>query len=157
MMMPITEKGKLKLEEKLRVLKKEMQELPAIIQEARSKGDLKENADYHAAKERQGMLNAEIQKISYDLTHSQAIDPKVLAKDIITFGKTVTLIDCADDKEYQYTIVGSSETDTKNNRISINSQLVKSLLGKKVNIEVEVQLPVGIKKYRITNIEVANI
>ena len=151
-MIPITAKGKKQLELKLEQLKKEFKTLPSIIGEARKKGDLKENADYHAAKERQGMLNAEIQKISGDLHNCQVIDITTLPKDIVTFGKKVSLIDLENNEEFCYQIVNPFEANAKESKISIKSLVAKALLGKKAQTKISIQVPSGEKNYQITKI-----
>ncbi len=151
-MIPITDKGKKQLELKLEELKKEFKTLPSIISEARKKGDLKENADYHAAKERQGMLNAEIQKISGDLHNCQVIDITTLPKNIVTFGKKVSLIDLKNNQKICYQIVSPSEANAKESKISIKSLVAKALLGKKVQTKISIQVPAGEKNYQIKKI-----
>ena len=150
---PITQEGKMRLQAKLEIVRKEFGLLPKIIGEARAKGDLKENAEYHAAKERQGMLNAEIQKLNYELTHSKVIAIDSLPCGIVTFGKRVLLMDLDVEREVEYILLGTSESDPKVNKISISSLVAKALLGKKVDDEVVVEVPSGRKRYKIMGIE----
>lgn len=130
-------------------------ERPAIveaIEEARAHGDLSENAEYHAAKERQGQIEASIAEMEDRLSRAQVIDPKRLSGDKVVFGATVTLLD-EDDKEVVYQIVGQYEADAKLGRISYSSPLGKALIGRKVGDEVEVITPSGEKYYEIAKLE----
>lgn len=130
-------------------------ERPAVveaIEEARAHGDLSENAEYHAAKERQGQIEASIAEMEDRLSRAQVIDPKRLSGDKVVFGATVTLLD-EDDKEVVYQIVGQYEADAKSGRISYSSPLGKALIGRKVGDEVEVITPSGEKYYEISKLE----
>ncbi|MGK2285864.1 transcription elongation factor GreA [Pedomonas sp. V897] len=130
-------------------------ERPAIveaIEEARAHGDLSENAEYHAAKERQGQVEAHIAELEDRLSRAQVIDPTRLSGDKVVFGATVTLLD-EDDKEVVYQIVGPYEADIKLGRISYSSPLGKALIGRKVGDEVEVVTPSGEKYYEISKLE----
>ncbi|MCH8685496.1 transcription elongation factor GreA [Pedomonas mirosovicensis] len=130
-------------------------ERPAVveaIEEARAHGDLSENAEYHAAKERQGQIEAHIAELEDRLSRAQVIDPTRLSGDKVVFGATVTLID-EDDKEVVYQIVGAYEADIKRGRISFSSPLGKALIGRKVGDEVEVVTPSGDKYYEISKLE----
>lgn len=130
-------------------------ERPAVveaIEEARAHGDLSENAEYHAAKERQGQIEASIAELEDRLSRAQVIDPKRLSGDKVVFGATVTLLD-EDDKEVVYQIVGQYEADAKSGRISYSSPLGKALIGRKVGDEVEVITPSGEKYYEISKLE----
>ena len=151
---PITAFGSEKLKEKLAKLKEEFATLPAIIKTAREKGDLKENAEYHAAREKQGMLQAEINQVSSGLASAQIIDPKTLIADRVTFGKKVTVRLQEDDQSYTYCIVGSAESLFWEGGLSIQSEVAKALLGKKVADICVVRLQGGEKSYRIEKIEV---
>jgi len=153
---PITQKGYEDLQKKLAEKKMEFETMPAIIAQAREKGDLKENADYHAAREKQGMLKAEIDRISGELTNSQIIDPAILPSDKITFGKRVTLLN-ADNKEITYDIVGPSESDSGKQCISVTSLLAKGLLGKQAGEVCTVIVPAGTQTYTIKKIAVLSI
>ena len=122
------------------------------IETARAHGDLSENAEYHAAKERQGQVEAYIADIENKVSRAQIIDPTTLSGDRIVFGATVTLLD-EDDKPIKYQIVGETEADAKKGRISYNSPLAKALIGKNVGDEIEVSVPSGDKFYLVKKIE----
>jgi transcription elongation factor GreA len=122
------------------------------IEEARAHGDLSENAEYHAAKERQGQIEAQIMDIEDRLARAQVIDPKTLSGDKVVFGATVHLLDDA-DKPVRYQIVGEIEADAKGGRISYSSPLGRALIGRSVGDEVEVVTPSGDKYYEIQKIE----
>ena len=124
----------------------------AAIEEARAHGDLSENAEYHAAKERQGQIEASIADIEDKLSRAQIIDPRELSGDKVVFGATVTLLD-EDDKPVRYQIVGQTEADAKTGRISYNSPLARALIGKQVGDEIEVTVPSGDKFYEVQKIE----
>ena len=130
----------------------QMSAITEKIAEARAEGDLKENAEYHAAKERQGQVEAQIAEIEDRVTRAQIIDPSTLSGDKVVFGATVTLLD-EDDKPIKYQIVGQTEADAKSARISYNSPLARALIGKKVGEEVEVTVPSGDKFYLVDKIE----
>ena len=122
------------------------------IEEARAHGDLSENAEYHAAKERQGQVEAMIGDIESKLSRAMVIDPATLSGDKIVFGATVTLLD-EDDKPIKYQIVGETEADAKSGRISYASPLGRALIGRKVEDDVEVTVPSGDKYYQVSKIE----
>lgn len=130
-------------------------ERPAVIdaiEEARAHGDLSENAEYHAAKERQGHIEAAIADIDDRLSRALVIDPTTLSGDKVVFGATVTLVD-EDDKEIRYQLVGQQEADAKVGRISYNSPLGRALIGREVGDEVEVTTPAGDRYYEVAKIE----
>ena len=149
MFLPIVERLKLELAEKQRELQ---QDLPARLEEARAHGDLSENAEYHAAKERQGQIEAMIVDIESKLSRATIIDPKELSGDKIVFGATVTLLD-DDDKPVKYQIVGETEADAKAGRISYNSPLGRALIGRKAGEDIEVSVPAGDRYYSVSKIE----
>lgn len=149
---PISIQGYKKLEAELEALKKERPEVILAIKEAREEGDLKENAGYHAARERQGLIEARINYIEGWLPQFTVIDISKLSGDKVIFGATVTLLDVDTDEEKQYTLVGSEETDTATNRISINSPVARALLGHEVGDEVTISIPKGTVTYEITDI-----
>ncbi len=153
-MFPITLHGYEALKERLRLIKEEFEKMPHIIATARAKGDLKENAEYHAAREKQGLLKAEMDRVNSDLAQSQVIDPSKLPADIVTFGKTVKIRDLENNEENVLTVVGPAESDTTKHHYSVTSQLVKGLLGKKVDTEAVVTVPAGTKTYKIVSISV---
>ncbi len=150
--MPMLQEGFEKLQEQLKSLKAERPEIIDAIEEARAHGDLSENAEYHAAKERQGQVEASIADLEDKLSRAQIIDPAALSGDKIVFGATVTLLD-EDDKPVRYQIVGQAEADAKEGKISYNSPLGRALIGRKVDDEVEVTVPSGDKFYLVSNIE----
>ena len=136
----------------LKTLRAERPKIVDAIEEARAHGDLSENAEYHAAKERQGQVEAQIAEIEDRVTRAQIIDPQTLSGDKVVFGATVTLLD-EDDRPIKYQIVGQTESDANSGRISYNSPLSRALIGKKVGEEVEVTVPSGDKFYLVDKIE----
>jgi len=150
--MPMLQEGYEKLTADLRRLKEERPQVVDAIEEARAHGDLSENAEYHAAKERQGQIEASIADIEDKLSRAQIIDPRDLSGDRIVFGATVTLLD-DDDKPVRYQIVGQTEADAKTGRISYNSPLGRALIGRVVDDEVEVTVPSGDRFYVVNKIE----
>jgi transcription elongation factor GreA len=150
---PMLAEGHRKLNDEVKILK--TIERPAVIQaieEARAHGDLSENAEYHAAKERQGQIEASIADIEDQLSRAMVIDPTTLSGSKVVFGATVTLID-EDDKKVRYQLVGQVEADAKVGRISYNSPLGRALIGREVGDEVEVSTPSGDRYYEIAKIE----
>lgn len=123
------------------------------IEEARSHGDLSENAEYDAAKERQAMIESRIQEIQSQLAGAQVIDPATIKSDKIVFGAHVDLIDLENDEEVTYQIVGVDEADVKNGTISILSPLARALIGKTTGDVVVVRSPKGEKEYEIKGFE----
>jgi transcription elongation factor GreA len=150
--MPMLQEGYEKLNQDLKRLKEERPQIVDAIEEARAHGDLSENAEYHAAKERQGQIEASIADIEDKLSRAQIIDPKDLSGDKIVFGATVTLLD-EDDKSIRYQIVGQTEANAKTGRISYNSPLGRALIGRKVDDEVEVSVPAGDRYYVVSKID----
>ena len=150
--MPMLAEGYEKLNEQLKALKTERPQIVDAIEEARAHGDLSENAEYHAAKERQGQIEASIADIEDKLSRAQIIDPRDLSGDKIVFGATVTLLD-DDEKPIKYQIVGQTEADASKGRISYNSPLGRALIGRKVDDEVEVSVPAGDRYYLVSKIE----
>ena len=150
--MPMLQMGYDKLNEQLRELKAERPLIVDAIEEARAHGDLSENAEYHAAKERQGQVEATIADLEDKLSRAQIIDPKTLSGDKVVFGATVTLLD-EDDKPVKYQIVGQAEADAKLGMISYNSPLGRALISRQIGEEVEVSVPSGDKFYLIDKIE----
>ena len=150
--MPMLKEGYEKLHADLKRLKEERPEIVDAIEEARAHGDLSENAEYHAAKERQGQVEASIADIEDRLARAQIIDPTELSGDKVIFGATVTLLD-EDDKSVRYQIVGQTEADAKTGRISYNSPLGRALIGRSVGDEVEVTVPAGDRWYEVSKVE----
>lgn len=149
---PMLAEGYRQLEEELKRLKTERPQIVDAIEEARAHGDLSENAEYHAAKERQGQIEAQIADIEDRLSRALVIDPTTLSGDKVVFGATVSLID-EDEKKIRYQLVGQQEADAKVGRISYNSPLGRALIGRQVGEEVEVTTPSGDKYYEIEGIE----
>lgn len=150
---PMLAEGHRKLSEEVRRLK--TIERPAVIdaiEEARAHGDLSENAEYHAAKERQGQIEAMIADIDDRLSRAMVIDPSELSGDKVVFGATVQLIDEEDNKKV-YQLVGETEADASAGRISFNSPLARALIGRSVGDEVEVTTPAGDRYYEIAKVE----
>jgi len=147
-----------KLSEELEQLKThERGNIAAIIDEARAQGDLKENAEYHAAKDEQGLMEARIAELTDVVGRAQVIDPATLAHTRISFGSTVELIDQNTDEEVTYTIVGGQESNPSKGLISIQSPLAKALLGKEEGDEVNITLPAGKKMYDIEEVSYVEI
>lgn len=150
---PMLQEGHDRLEAELKNLKSvERQAVVQAIEEARAHGDLSENAEYHAAKEKQGHIEGRIQELEGKLSRAQVIDPTSLSGDKVVFGATVTLLDENDD-EIVYQIVGEDEGNVKIGRISYQSPIARALIGRKVEDEVEVKAPGGERYYEITKIE----
>jgi transcription elongation factor GreA len=149
---PMLAEGYEQLTADLKQLRAERPKIVDAIEEARAHGDLSENAEYHAAKERQGQIEAQIADIEDRVSRAQIIDPSTLSGDRIVFGATVTLLD-DDDKPVKYQIVGQTEADAKKGRISYNSPLGRALITKKVGDEIEVTVPSGDKFYLVEKIE----
>ena len=141
-----------KLTADLQVLRQERPKIVDAIEEARAHGDLSENAEYHAAKERQGQVEAQIADIEDRVSRAQIIDPSSLSGDKIVFGATVTVLDDA-EKPQRYQIVGQTEADARHGRISYDSPLGRALIGKTVGEEVEVTVPSGDRFYLVDKIE----
>jgi transcription elongation factor GreA len=139
-----------KLSKELEHLKTvERAEIAQVIDTARELGDLKENAEYHAAKDKQGLMEARILDLTDLVGRAQVIDPATLAHERVSFGSTVELIDQDDDSEVTYTIVGSQESDLDKGWISSGSPMARALLGKEEGDEVSIQLPAGEKRFDI--------
>ncbi len=151
---PITNIGFEKLEEELKKLKSV--ERPTVIKsiaEAREHGDLSENAEYHAAKEKQSFIEGRIADLENKISRAEVIVTKKLKSDKVIFGATVTLGEIGKKKQISYQIVGTEEADVENGKISISSPLARALLGKKIDDSVEVYSPGGSKEYEVENIE----
>ena len=150
---PMLAEGHRKLTEQVKHLKTvERPEVVQAIEDARAHGDLSENAEYHAAKERQGQIEAMIADIDDQLSRAMVIDPATLSGDKVVFGATVTLID-EDEKKVKYQLVGQVEADAKDGKISYNSPLGRALIGRQKGEEVEVSTPSGDRYYEIAKIE----
>ncbi|MBT0669047.1 transcription elongation factor GreA [Novosphingobium profundi] len=150
--LPMLAEGYERLAAEIKALREERPRVVDAIEEARAHGDLSENAEYHAAKERQGQIEATLADLEDKLSRAQIIDPASLTSDKIIFGATVTLLD-DEDKPVKYQIVGPYEADAKAGRISYASPLGKALIGKKVDEEIEVTVPSGDKFYLVEKID----
>jgi transcription elongation factor GreA len=151
---PMTVEGFQKLEAELHRLKAE--ERPRIIQQisdAREHGDLSENAEYHAAKEAQGLNEAKVAELEDKLGRAEVIDPAKLSGTTVKFGATVTLSDEDSGDKVKYKIVGEHEADVKNGKISVNSPIARALIGKSKGESTEVTTPRGARSYEILKIE----
>lgn len=151
---PITSEGYEQIEIELKNLKSI--ERPSVIKsiaEAREHGDLSENAEYHAAKEKQSFIEGRIADLESKIGRAEVINTKKLKGDKVIFGATVTLGDMDNKKNLIYQIVGTEEADVENGKISISSPLARALLGKKIDDTVEVYSPGGSREYEIENIK----
>jgi len=147
-----------KLSQELDQLKNEERaKIAKIIDEARALGDLKENAEYHAAKEKQGLMEARIAELQDLLARAQVIDPSKLAHERVSFGSTVILIDQDSDEEFRYVIVGTQESDPSRGLISIQSPMARALMGKEEGDEVSIELPSGKRSFDIEEIKYEEI
>lgn len=150
---PMTQAGADKLRRRLREIKefdrpKNVQD----IEEARAHGDLKENAEYHAAKDKQGQLMAEMRMIEDRLSRAQIIDPASLSGDRVMFGATVTLLDLDKDEEVAYQIIGDDEADIKQSTIGVSAPISRGLIGKSVGDEARVKTPGGFREFEIISV-----
>ena len=150
---PITPKGVQKLKDELARLKEERPKISRDIGVAREHGDLSENAEYHAAKERQGMVEARIKDIEDKLARAEIIDPSKLTGEKVSFGATVELSNIDTDEAVVYQIVGAEEANVNDGLISISAPLARALIGKTVGDEVRVKLPAGERCYEIVTIK----
>jgi len=152
--LPITTEGLKKLETELKKLKTiDRPQVIKAIAEAREHGDLSENAEYHAAKEKQSFIEGRLADLEDKISRANVINVASLSGDIVKFGATITLADEDNDKETMYQIVGIEEANVEKGRISISSPLARALLGKNVGDSVEVSAPSGSKSYEIIKIE----
>jgi transcription elongation factor GreA len=152
--MPITAAGLTRLQDELKHLK--TVERPAVIRaiaEAREHGDLSENAEYHAARERQSFIEGRVMELEDKLSRAEVIDVSKLSGDAVTFGATITLADEDTDEEVRYQIVGAEEADIAQGRLSITAPLARALIGKKVGDSVEVTTPRGSKSYEVVKVQ----
>ncbi len=150
---PITKKGYEALKAELdRLRKVERPKVIEAIAEARGHGDLSENAEYEAAKERQGFIEARIAELERKLADARIIETANRSSDTVVFGATVVLIEQASGEKKQYTLVGQDEVDLKNGRISVQSPVGKALIGRRVGDVVEVQTPARLVEYEILEI-----
>ena len=152
MKFPMTPKGYRKLKVELRECQAERPRLSDIILEAREHGDLSENADYHAAKERQSFLEGRIIELEAKIGQAEVIDPAKLSGDMVVFGANVTLSDVDTEEEMSYSIVDDDESDVKNGLISISSPVARALIRHEVGDEVKVKTPGGLRVYEIIDV-----
>ncbi len=151
--MPITPGGFQKLQEELdRLLKVERPQNIKAIAEARAHGDLSENAEYHAAKERQSFIEGRINEVQSRLAHAHVIDPSKISQDKIAFGASVKVLDTETAEEKKFMLVGPDEGDAKNGRISISSPVGRALIGKSLGDIVTIKAPAKTMEYEILEI-----
>lgn len=151
---PMTVRGEKLLKEELERLLKRRPVITKAIGEAREMGDLKENAEYHAAREEQGICEAQIRDIEYKLSMAHVIDiSKIPMRGKVIFGAMVGLIDCATDEKLSYQIVGDDEANIKKGLISVNSPIARGLIGKEAGDEVAISTPSGIKEFEIESVK----
>lgn len=151
---PMTPEGAVKMREELRFLKDiERPKISRDIGVARDHGDLSENAEYHAAKERQGMVEAKIKDLEDKLARAEVIDPAKLSGSRIAFGATVRLTNVETDEEVAYQIVGADECDLAKGTISVTSPLARALIGREEGDEVKVRTPAGERLYEVVQVE----
>ena len=151
---PMTRRGYEALNAELKELKEDTR--PAVIKaiaEAREHGDLSENAEYHAARERQSFVEGRIQELEGMIARADVIDPAKMSGEVIRFGATVRIVDEDTDEEKTYQIVGEAEADIDAGRLNMRSPLARALIGKEVGDSVEVNTPGGGKAYEILNVE----
>ncbi len=152
---PLTVRGAGLLKDELQQLKSVAR--PSVIEaiaEARSHGDLSENAEYEAAKERQGFIEGRIAELEGKLSLAQVVNPAELnAEGRVVFGATVTLEECATEREVIYQIVGEDEADIKQSKVSVSSPIARALIGKEAGDVAEVQAPGGVKEYEIIDVQ----
>jgi transcription elongation factor GreA len=150
---PMTKLGFERLEEELRNLKSV--ERPAIVKaiaEAREHGDISENAEYHAARDRQSFIEGRVEQLEHKISHAEVIDVSKLDGKDVKFGATVTLIDNDSEEKVVYQIVGEDEADIKAGRLSVTSPLARALIGKTLKDTVEVSTPKGGKSYEVVKV-----
>jgi len=150
---PMTAAGYARLQEEYKRLKTvDRPEVIVAIAEAREHGDISENAEYHAARERQSFIEGRLAELEDKISRAEVIDPQTLSGKDVKFGATVTLADEETDEKTTYQIVGEDEADIKDRRLSITSPLARALIGKKVGDSVEVTTPGGSKSYEIVKV-----
>ena len=150
---PLTKSGEKELQDELKKLKLERPNIIKAIAEAREHGDLKENAEYHAAREQQGMVEARIKDIEFKLSNSEIIDNKKnKKKDEVIFGCSVELLNTEDNSKITYQLVGEDEADLTNNKISFNSPIGRGLMNKKVGDVITISVPKGELNFKVTDI-----
>jgi transcription elongation factor GreA len=154
---PMTQQGYQRLQEELRRLKGvERPKVIKEIEEARDHGDISENAEFHAAKEKQSLLGAQMRDIEDKLARAEVIDISKLSGDRVVFGATVTLVDGDTGERVSYQIVGDHEAEPKNGKISFSSPVARSLISKFVGDEVQVRTPAGMRSFEILRLDFSN-
>ena len=155
---PMTLAGYNKITGTLEFLKKtERPETVIALEEARQLGDLKENAEYHSAKEKLGLIDSQIAELNAVISKAVIIDPSTLPHNKVSFGSTVGLLDIKTEEEFIYTIVGGVESNAEKGMISFNSPLAKQLMGKEEGDEIRATLPGGVKTYEVLNVSYKEI
>jgi len=149
---PMTPDGHAALTAELNALKAERPKISQEIGIARDHGDLKENAEYHAAKDKQGMCEARIAEIEDKLSRADVIDPSTLGGDRVKFGAFVELEDMDNGTVVTYRLVGPDESDIKQGKISVTSPVARAIVGKEVGDEVQVQTPGGVRNYEVSDV-----
>lgn len=150
----MTSRGYIRLQEELKMLKTvERPKVISAIASARELGDLSENAEYHAAREKQGFIEGRIGELESKIANAEVIDTSKLSGDTVKFGAVVTIVDDDTDQEITYQIVGVDEADVKEKLLSISSPLARALIGKNVGDFAEVETPTGDKGYEILSVE----
>jgi transcription elongation factor GreA len=150
---PMTEDGQKRLIEELKILK--TVERPLIVKaiaDARSNGDLSENAEYHAAREKQSFIEGRVAEIEDIISKAEIIDVSLLSGSVVKFGASVTIINLEDKKESKYQLVGEFEADIESKKISVTSPIARALIGKKKGDYIEVSTPRGITSYEIKSV-----
>ncbi|MBZ5709045.1 transcription elongation factor GreA [Nannocystis pusilla] len=151
---PMTPAGYAKLRAELKQIKEvDRPENVRDIETALGHGDLRENAEYHAAKERQAQLDARMRYLESRIGMAQVIDPETVKEDKVTFGATVTMLDVENDQKVVYRIVGEDESDADKGKISLGAPIARAMLGKRVGDEVLVKLPKGDREYEVVHVE----
>ena len=151
--LPMTQGGYTALQDELKKLKSE--ERPAVVvalEEARAHGDLAENAEYHAAKERQSFIEGRVMELEDKISRAEVIDPKKIKGKVIRFGATVTVADEDSEEEATYQIVGEAEGDIKKGKLSVTSPMARALIGKEMGDSVEVAAPGGAKAFEVVKL-----
>ena len=149
---PMTPSGYEKLKLELRECRAERPRLSLVIEEARAHGDISENAEFNAAKEKQGFLEGRIRDLEAKIGQAEVIDPSKLKGDRVVFGANVTLADIETEEAVAYTIVGDDESDVKQGRISISSPVARALIGHTVGDEVKVKVPGGLRTFEVIDV-----
>lgn len=150
---PMTPQGYAKLEQDLRRFKtEERRKIVKEIEEARAHGDISENAEFHAAKERQSHIEGRIVELEDKLARAQVIDPTAQSGDAVRFGATVVVVDVETNEEIEYTLVGEDESDVSRGLISVTSPVARALLGKRLDDSVKVRVPRGTREFEIREI-----